>query len=308
MKKNSVLQNYRLYTDAETRTNAKVRIMPNGQVKVTAWNKPMYRKAGFEKIEYYSRYEAELEAVPVGMAEKLRKMAEKELLIVADTSVRSDSLKRAKDKVFEIASANKWEYMVTLTLDDSKINRYDKNEVFSVISKWLDNKVQRVGLKYLLVPEYHKDGAIHFHGLFNDALRFVPSGNYKIKGKKKPVKESTLKKYGYKITDENVQEVFNISDFRFGFSTALKLDGNITAVSLYMTKYITKDLQKIFGSFYMAGGKISRSLPYELHNIDFNDLEKFPGCKTIDLPENYGKVRYIYTTLDDLKKGAVFYG
>ena len=37
-------------------------------------------------------------------------------------------------------------------------------------------------------------------------------------------------------------------------------------------------------------------------------LKNFPGCKTIDLPENYGKVIYIYTTLDDLKKGAVFYG
>ena len=300
---------YRIYTDDETRKNAKVKILPNGQVKVSAFKRGVYREKGFEKIKYYSFCEEQKKSRPVGTyeAEKLRKLAEKELLQIADDKPRADNLKRAKDKVFEIASANKWDWMITLTLDKEKIDRYDPEEVQKLVSKWFDNNVQRRGLKYLIVPEEHVDGAIHFHGLCNDTLDFVFADRYKIKGKKKPVALSTLKKYGYNPTYDNVQEVYNIKNFPYGFTTALRLDDNVMAVSLYMTKYITKDLKKIFGSYYLAGGKIVRALPYELHDIDFNSLEKFKGCKTYDLPENYGQVRYVYTTLDELKEGALIY-
>lgn len=309
MRKNSVLPNYRLYTEEETLKNAKVRILPDGNVKVTAFRKGVYREKGFEKLEFFSRYEEELNARPLGYFddEKLRKLAEKDLLQIAEGVTRADNLKRARDKVFEIASANKWDWMITLTLDKEKIDRYNPEEVQRLVSKWFDNNVQRRGLKYLIVPEEHEDGAIHFHGLCNDVLDFVSAERYKIKGKKKPVGLSTLRKYGYKPTDENVQEVFNINNFPYGFTTAIRLDGNVTAVSLYMTKYITKDLKKIFGSFYMAGGKIKRELPFELFDIDFNSLEKFKGCRVYDLPENYGQVCYLFTTLEELKKGAVIY-
>lgn len=300
---------YRIYTDDETRKNAKVKILPNGQVKVTAFKRGVYREKGFEKIDFYSFYEEQKKSRPLGTyeAEKMRKLAEKELLQIAEDKPRADNLKRAKDKVFEIASANKWDWMITLTLDKEKIDRYNPEEVQKLVSKWFDNNVQRRGLKYLIVPEEHEDGAIHFHGLCNDVLDFVFAERYKIKGRKKPVALSTLKKYGYKPTDENVQEVFNIKNFPYGFTTALRLDDNVMAVSLYMTKYITKDLKKIFGSYYLAGGKIVRALPFELYDIDFNSLEKFKGCKTYDLPENYGQVRYVYTTLDELKEGAMIY-
>lgn len=300
---------YHIYTDDETRRNAKVRILPNGQVKVSAFRKGVYREKGFERIEYYSRYEEELHSRKVGTAEaeKLRKLAEKELLQICEEKTRKDNLKRAKDKIFEIASANKWDWMITLTLDKDKIDRYSPEEVQKVVCKWFDNKVQRNGFKYVVVPELHKDGAIHFHGLCNDVLSFNFSGTYKIAGKKAPVKESTLKKYGYSADSPEVKKVYNISDFPYGFTTALPLDDNVMAVSLYMTKYITKDLQKIFGSYYMAGGKITRSLPFQLMDIDFASLEKFKGAKVVDLPENYGQVCYVYTTMDDLKKGAIIY-
>lgn len=310
MEKINPYKYYRVYADDETKRNAKVRILPNGQVKVTAFRKGVYRLKGFEKIEYFSRYEEELRSREVGTyeAERMKKLAEKDLLCIAEERTRKDNLKRAKDKVFEIASANKWDWMITLTLDKEKINRYNPDEVQKLVCKWFDNQVQRRGLKYLVVPELHQDGAIHFHGLCNNSLDFVSAERYKIKGSKKPVGLSTLKKYGYKPTDENVQEVFNIRNFPYGFTTALKLDDNVVAVSLYMTKYITKDLQKIFGSYYMAGGKIVRTLPFELYDIDFDSLGNFKGCKTFDLPENYGQVRYVYTTLEELKEGALIYG
>lgn len=300
---------HRIYTEDEIRKNAKVRILPNGQVKVTAFRKGVYKEKGFEKLDFFSRYEEELRSRPVGSAdaEKLRKLAEKELLEICQEKTRKDNLKRAKDKIFEIASANEWDYMITLTLDKEKINRYSPEEVQKTVCKWFDNQVQRKGFKYLIVPELHEDGAIHFHGLCNDVLAFDFSGNYKIPGKKKPVKESTLRKYGFTPESEGVKKVFNIREFPYGFTTALPLDSNVMAVSLYMTKYITKDLNKIFGSFYMAGGKIKRTLPFELLDIDFSSLEKFKGARTYDLPENYGQVCYVYTTLEELTKGATIY-
>ena len=117
MRKNSVLPNYRLYTEEETLKNAKVRILPDGNVKVTAFRKGVYREKGFEKLEFFSRYEEELNSRPLGSFddEKLRKLAEKDLLQIAEGVTRADNLKRARDKVFEIASANKWNWMITLT-------------------------------------------------------------------------------------------------------------------------------------------------------------------------------------------------
>ena len=213
----------KIYIEDEIKHNCKVRFLPDGNVKVTAFNKAVFKEKGFEKIEFFDKYYEELNSVELGEAEKLRKKAQNELLSNAKQSVRSDNLKRAKDKIFEISSANKWEYMITLTLDKEKIDRYDKAQVLKLVSKWLDNKVQRRGLKYLIVPELHEDGAIHFHGLCNDSLDFVFAERYKIKGEKKPVALSTLKRKGFNPSDDNVQEVYNIKDFPFGFSTAFTL-------------------------------------------------------------------------------------
>ena len=62
----------------------------------------------------------------------------------------------------------------------------------------------------------------------------------------KPIKEITLRRKGYKPSDECVQKVYNVTNFPYGFTTAVELDENCEGVARYMTKYITKDLQKIF--------------------------------------------------------------
>lgn len=284
---------YRITHQEDVFKNAKVKFMPDGFCRVTAFTRAVYKGEFFEPLEMRSLEQAELELlskakhVPAGDCETERK--------------RSDSFKRAKDKIFEIAAANEWSYMVTLTLDSDKINRFDKDVIKNTVGKWLDNMVQRKDLKALIVPEHHKDGAIHFHGLVNDTLTFMPSGNYKIKGQKGTVKLSTLRKKGKNITDSDVQEVFNIKEYKLGFSTAVRLDGNVTAVSYYMTKYCTKDLEKIFGSYYIAVGKIKRQLPYQICNIDFEQIRQAPNSKVVDLPERLGQVAYITITKDDFE-------
>ena len=107
------------------------------------------------------------------------------------------ALRRARAQVRELALANDLGLFVTLTLDGSVIDRYDMAAITKKLNVWLDNQVRRRGLAYVLVPERHKDGAIHFHGLFNDALEVVDSGH----------------------TDKEGHTIYNLPRWPLGFTT-----------------------------------------------------------------------------------------
>lgn len=148
--------------------------------------------------------------------------------------------RRARAKVRQLALANPdFRWFVTLTLDAARINRYDPVEVVRKMSTWCDNRVRRKGLKYILVPELHQDGAIHFHGFFNDALEAVDSGH--------------VDKRGHKI--------YNLPDWDWGFTRAVELYGEYGAAVTYTTKYIGKESRKIGGRWYYSGGDLQ--LPEE---------------------------------------------
>lgn len=178
--------------------------------------------------------------------------------IMKDRSQRTDSIKRAIDKAFEIGLANDFKYFITLTLDKEKIDRYDRVLIYKKLRSWLCNRVQRNKMDYILFPEYHKleDGqterAIHFHGLVNaEGLDLVDSGRKTKAG----------------------QEIFNLTNWKYGFSTVIELDGR-TAIVRYVTKYITKGNEKIFGKYYLSGGKtLKREVPAEYLNLDYNEFD-----------------------------------
>lgn len=289
----------RSYHKSEITRNAKVKFTRDGLCKVTCFSRPVYHLEGFEVNDRSDRafILQETDKAPTEMSEAERK--------------RSDSLKRAKDKVFEIVSCNDWDYMVTFTLDKSKIDRYNPEEVQKRFSSWLYNCAKRKGLIALVIPELHKDGAIHFHGLINNALNMTFSDTYKVKGDKRPIKLQTLRKRGKSPQDSDVKEVYNVSDYNLGFSTAIKLTGNgfseayeelaesVSRVAYYMTKYCTKDLEKIFGSYYIAVGKLQREMSYIICNLDIEELKR---CgRVVDLPDNLGQICYATITKDDLE-------
>lgn len=283
---------YRITEKQDVYKNAKVKFTPDGFCKVSCFTRQIYKGEGYEALEYFSREQAEIELMspPVKEAEAVK-----------SDRVRQDSFKRSKNAIFEIASANEWKYMVTFTVDKDKCDRYDREAVKKAFSGWLYDMSKRKGLKALIIPEYHKDKAIHFHGLINDTLDMVHSGTYKIEGEKRPVKESTLRRRGLTPRAENVKDVYNVKGYKLGFSTAVPLDGNVTRVSYYMTKYCTKDLEKIFGSYYFCVGKVKRHLPYCICNMDIEDLKRLKNSVTVDLPENLGQVVYATITLDDFE-------
>lgn len=184
------------------------------------------------------------------------------------------SYNRARANCFDLLMCNPdLDCFVTFTVDPGQADRENYNEICKKLSVWLSNRVQRRGLKYVLVPEYHKDGkSIHFHGLTNwEALELVDSGHRR-RGSK----------------------VYNVRDLPLGFSTAIRIEGEDATrkVSKYIWKYMTKQNgQKIGGRFFLHGGPME--VPrYEYRNVSFEEsagyqMQPYPGaaCKVISLPE-----------------------
>ncbi len=140
------------------------------------------------------------------------------------------SMTRAKEKIYGYIMANEWEYWATQTFDPKKIDRFDLDEIIRKYSQKLRNLKKRncPGLKWLIVPEQHKDGAYHLHmfmlGIPKD--RLVYSGH-------------DDKKYS--------RPIYNWLDTAdYGFNHYLYI-GELdplerVKMANYVTKYITKDL------------------------------------------------------------------
>ena len=86
-----------------------------------------------------------------------------------DAPKLENSLARSRSAVWELALCNPWEWFVTLTLNPAKRDRYDLRTSYGQLSKFFNNYNSRTdaALKYLLIPEPHRDGAWHFHGLLS---------------------------------------------------------------------------------------------------------------------------------------------
>ena len=136
--------------------------------------------------------------------------------------IRYDNMKRAIDKAFEIGLCNEFQYFITLTLDKTKIDRYDPEKIYKKLRVWLSN-----------------------------TLKLSDSGK----------------------KTKNGQTIYNLLGWKYGFSTVIKLDGR-SAIVKYVTKYITKGNAKIFGKFYLSGGKtLKREVPAEFLNIDYASFD-----------------------------------
>lgn len=146
------------------------------------------------------------------------------------------SARRAAAKLRRLALANDFEYFVTLTFDPEKVDSFDSAAVAKALNRWADNMVRRHGLRYVIVPELHKSGRIHLHGFFAGAgLKVEDSGH----------------------VDGCGHPVYNLPQWGFGFSTAIRLYGNYHAAVGYCTKYITKlEGQRIMGRWYYSGGTL----------------------------------------------------
>jgi len=130
-----------------------------------------------------------------------------------------ESISRTKSKILEYGMCNNWDFFVTLTIDGSKVDRYDLRAYYKKFSQFLRNynKNNNLNIKYLFIPEKHKDGAWHMHGFISGLSE----------------DHLLINHYGYYDWIEYKK--------RFGYISLDKLK-NKDKASSYITKYISKDL------------------------------------------------------------------
>lgn len=184
------------------------------------------------------------------------------------------AMRRAKTKVRDIALCTPFQYFVTLTLDKTKVDRYDMDAITKLLNNWLSNQVRNHGLSYVLVPERHKDGAVHFHGFFNGALAAIDSGH----------------------KDREGHVVYNLPAWTLGFTTAIALYGDYAKAVNYVCKYVGKQLDsggwhdphdckpgaKIGGRWYYSGGQLGKpEITY--CDVTNEDALTMPGAYAFDV-------------------------
>lgn len=164
-----------------------------------------------------------------GQEEDMYSFGHYDILAERERRCLKNSHKRTVNELYNISRQCEWKYFITLTFDMKKVDRYDYSLCMGKANKWFMNQKNRYArdLQYVFVPEQHKDGAWHIHGLIAqcDGMKFVYSGK-KNKGK----------------------TVYNLDGWKNGFSTAVPIGEtrkDILKVSTYITKYITKDLCQI---------------------------------------------------------------
>lgn len=147
-----------------------------------------------------------------------------------------DNITRAKNTIFELAYCNPWDWFFTGTLNPDKYDRTDLDKFHKTLTQWLRDysKKYNLKIKFLFVPELHKDGkSWHIHGFLYglpvEHLEQFRLGDTMSKGLAEKVKKG--------------ETVYNwvAYSMKFGFCD-LEPIRNHEAVSKYIIKYIHKSL------------------------------------------------------------------
>lgn len=245
--------------------NAIIYSYANGDYDIVCAAEKVFTGPGWEKSEDFSQ---EGKARPTAR-EKGKK---------SEGDDRLRSMRRARAKLRRLALANDFQYFVTLTLDKERIDRYDPKAIMQKVNRVLDNLVRRHGLRYILVPEQHQDGAFHFHGFFaGDSLQVVDSGTIDLPWESKPKRPRDEQERAAWLA-QGGHVVYNLPQWPLGFTTAIALYGTYSAAVAYVCKYVGKqDGERPMGRWYYSGGglqepsKLYTTLDYHSLGRDFPD-------------------------------------
>ncbi len=140
---------------------------------------------------------------------------------------RVENQSRRKQKIYDLARSNDFEWFVTLTFDPEIVDRFDYDSCSSALYAFTHLLAKKGGFRWIIVPEQHKNGAYHFHGLISGDLSIV-----------RAVHPGT----GVPLSDSSGRAVYNVRDYQAGFTTATAITDQARAAS-YLTKYLTKSIQ-----------------------------------------------------------------
>lgn len=182
----------------------------------------------------------------------------------------TSSISRAKRNIIEVSMNNYFNYFITFTFDDNKIDAYQfektKKKVMQAIANY--RKGYDKNLKYILIPELHKEsGKIHFHGLMylenTDDVKYLFYD----------------KKYSRRVYR-------NMYFFkRFGANRFVKINKYNFYTALYIIKYVGKgfDNEHRLKQYYFISKGLKRSdcKTFSSNNIS---IEEFLGCEIDIIP------------------------
>jgi hypothetical protein len=241
----------------------KVEIVPEGcHLEINPFDMTACLAIDDEYIKYVS--DEFLPVYDTNAMAKLAKKAMEESQGITRYRKSMDNMKRAKKNIYEISKANKWDLFVTLTVAD-KERRYDYDEVRKMVRTKIGHLRTRNNLDfgYLLIEEPHKDGAWHFHGLFNniDGLTLTKARN--------PKKNNRL------LKDKRGRQKYNIEQFKSIGHNECTYVSDTVAVAKYITKYVTKQLVREYSGkhLYLCSKGLNRAtVLYE----ELESLEQLP--------------------------------
>lgn len=276
-------------TGYSIRHNVRVKTYPIGGGEVLAASRPVFREPGWEQTDDWGEDEPPPPPLPpmdpedaYAVAESIGKRMSDEDPTQRERDNRLRAMRRARSQLRDLALSNRFKWFVTLTLDAERIDRYDDKQIIKRLNVWLDNAVRRNSLSYILVPEHHKDGAVHFHGFFTDAVPVVDSGTVIPPEGGKPRKPRS-KAQRQEWLENGGHVVYNLPRWGYGFSTAIELYGEYSAAVGYVCKYIGKEADKIGGRWYYHGGKLARpTITYA--DADFEAVAASEGAGVWESP------------------------
>ena len=163
--------------------------------------------------------------------------------------IRIDNIIRSRLSMQRIIQANfsTWLSFITLTFKD---NILSLNEAHKHLNIFL-TKIRRIkkDFKYLIVPEFQKRGAVHYHILSNLSIE---------------------NDYNIIVKQKNTNYCYDILQWEYGFSSVFQFPDNFNIVG-YLTKYLSKDIDDRY---------YSKKRYYNSHNL------KLPSVSYLDLSNN----------------------
>lgn len=196
------------------------------------------------------------------------------------------NLIRRRQNISDLAYANgcvkPWEYFVTLTFDDKFVeNSYSHEKVTKYLTNWLCHQKRRnPDMRYLLVPELHESGRIHFHGVFSDVPKWELTPGISAKTGR--------------VIIQNGKIIYNLTNYKLGFTTVSEVE-NIEAVSHYISKYITKDLLNLKHKRNVWHSKNLIKPKQTFHLANEEDIDLYLNSREVSYfqetdKENYNKL------------------
>lgn len=177
--------------------------------------------------------------------------------------IEERNINRSRFICQRIAKANmeSWKSFITLTFRENIVDVEYANKRF----RYFVDKIRRVikNFKYLCVPEFMKNGRVHYHLLSN-----IECGSSIIP------KREEKKLYNSKTKKNKVLEYYDIKYWLDGYSSAEPIKNDSNKVIIYISKYMTKEIdQRLFGKhryFY------SKNLNLPITNyIDLNNKKDY---------------------------------